>query len=494
MRSAILRIFAAEPRADGTRQAVGVGFLVDGQLALTCAHVLRAAFGLAEGHRPPAGATIRVDAPLLPEPRGGDRLVHARVEKFVERSSAGEGDIAVLRLEAPIPGTRPVHLAATSTLWNHTAGVFGLPGQRPDGVWHSGLLKEAQGNGWIQMNLDPSSGGYAVSQGFSGAPVWDEALGGVVGMMVAAEAGSPAVSYLIPTQCLVEAWPRLREVVASTSPRRGQGQFEELVRAGHRLSVRRRWAVIASVSIAAASLGSYEIANHLWPSSARQQGSHASLAARSSPVTVTAEYMASFLDGDGTWVLPTSIGSNPLAVASGIAPQISALAPGLGGKVVSPAKFRITLDNVSQYSVTIVSIRAHILQQFPDATGILVSLGGQGAVGVGETGIDLDSRAPYAEEIGDSGNLTGISYFASHVIQVDPTAQYTIDLTVTASKADYLFELEVDLVVDGHPETWDYQGPGGKSFQVTGRAPSYTSTIENNVDATNPTRLGYATP
>jgi hypothetical protein len=493
MRSAILRIFAAEPCADGTRPAVGVGFLVDGQLALTCAHVLRTAFGLAEGHGPPDGATIQVDAPLLPELRNGNSLVRATVEKFVERGPAGEGDIAVLRLDAPIPGTRPVHLAATSTLWNHMAGVFGLPGQRPDGVWHSGLLKEVQGNGWIQMNLDPGSGGYAVSQGFSGAPVWDETLGGVVGMMVATEAGSPAVSYLIPTECLVETWPGLREVMAPISRRRGQGQFDEPVRDSHRFSVTRRRAVIASLSIAAASLGSYGIASHL-SSPTPQQGSQASLAARSSPVAFTAEYMASFLDGDGTWVLPTSIGSNPLAVVSGIAPQISALAPGMGGKVVSPAKFRMTLDDVSRYSVTVVSMRARILQRSPDATGILVQLGGQGAVSVGEAGIDLDSAAPYAEEVGDSGRLTGASYFASQVVQIDPAAQYTIDLTVTASKADYLFELELDLVVDGRPETWDYRGPGGKPFQVTGRAPSYKSTIENNVDPTNEAKLGYATP
>ncbi|MER5617290.1 hypothetical protein [Streptomyces sp. NPDC002215] len=62
--------------------------------------------------------------------------------------------------------------------------VFGFPVGRPDGVWHSGVLRGRQGNGWVQ--IDPRSGGYRVSGGFSGSPVWDERLGGVVGMVAVA--------------------------------------------------------------------------------------------------------------------------------------------------------------------------------------------------------------------------------------------------------------------------------------------------------------------
>lgn len=226
MKSAILRIYAAEHGADSVRTPAGVGFLVTGEFALTCAHVVRDALGLAEGTRPSEEAEITVDLPLVPAPAGGGVLT-ARIEKLIPRQPMGAGDVAVLRLTAPVPDAQPVRLAEAEDLWHHRAGVFGLPDGRPDGVWHNGLLMASQASGWLQMNLDPASGGYVVSPGFSGGPVWDETLGAVAGMMVAAEAGAPAVSYLIPTGRLAVEWPKLRELLLPPSPFRSLKPFEE---------------------------------------------------------------------------------------------------------------------------------------------------------------------------------------------------------------------------------------------------------------------------
>ena len=227
MKSAILRIYAAESSANGERKPVGVGFLVSDEFALTCAHVVYRALALAVGTQPPEGAVITADLPLLSAPGGDGGVLTANIEELIPGQQTGEGDVAVLRLKAPVPQARPVRLAMADGLWGHRAGVFGLPAGRPGGVWHSGLLMASQARGWVQMNLDPASGGYVVSPGFSGGPVWDETLGGVVGMMVAAEARAPAVSYLIPTERLAAEWPGLRELALPPSPFRSLKPFEE---------------------------------------------------------------------------------------------------------------------------------------------------------------------------------------------------------------------------------------------------------------------------
>ena len=120
-----------------------------------------------------------------------------------------------------------MRLAMADGFWDHRAGVFGLPAGRPGGVWHRGLLMAPQGSEQVQMNLDQASGGYVVSPGFSGSPVWDETLEAVVGMVVIAEKGTPPVSYLIPTERLAAAWPRLRELALPPSPFRSLKPFEE---------------------------------------------------------------------------------------------------------------------------------------------------------------------------------------------------------------------------------------------------------------------------
>lgn len=240
MKCAIVRIFAAgtvlndapNDAPNGEKASVGVGFLVDDRIALTCAHVVADALGLARGAEPPAGALLTVDLPLLPGSAGGGGVgageaLTASVEYLIPRQPSGAGDVAVLRLGAQVPAARPLRLVEVDGVWNHRAGAFGLPAGRPAGVWHSGVLKAPQASGWIQMNLDPASGGYAVSQGFSGGPVWDETVGGVVGMLAIAERGEPSVSYLIPTDRLAADWPRLRELTAAPSPFRSLAPFEE---------------------------------------------------------------------------------------------------------------------------------------------------------------------------------------------------------------------------------------------------------------------------
>ncbi|MEV7831658.1 serine protease [Streptomyces subrutilus] len=219
LNAAVLRI--RDVRGD----PVGLGFLVSPELALTCAHVVSAALGTAQDQEPPPSARIHVDLPLLPASAQDSTGVTARVERWMPPRDGGGGDMAVLRLDAPLPGARPVRLIEAEQVWEHPVRAFGFPEGRPGGVWHSGILREAQAYGWVQADL--AGRGYPVSRGFSGTPAWDENLVGVVGMVAVAEAGEPRVSYLIPTAGLLEAWPDLRGLALPPSPFRSLTAFRE---------------------------------------------------------------------------------------------------------------------------------------------------------------------------------------------------------------------------------------------------------------------------
>ncbi|WP_157848457.1 S1 family peptidase [Streptomyces scopuliridis] len=234
---------------DGT--AVGVGFLVTGELAVTCAHVVASALGLDEDERPAAGATVEVDLPLGPVTGrvegtaagpaegtaagpaegtaagrvAGPVVVSAAVEYWPEDGPSGARDIAVLRLLSPVPGSVPLRMAEADDVWGHPVRTFGFPARHADGVWHAGVLRARQGAGWLQVERAAGSN-HAISRGFSGAPVWDERLGAVVGMVVAADPQQPS-AFLIPTGELLLAVPSLRQAVLPPSPFRGLSAFQE---------------------------------------------------------------------------------------------------------------------------------------------------------------------------------------------------------------------------------------------------------------------------
>ncbi|MFF8563655.1 trypsin-like peptidase domain-containing protein [Streptomyces albidoflavus] len=224
LEQALLRI------CDGRGTVVGLGFLVSDTVALTCAHVVTAALGTPAGTPPGPDARVPVDLPLV----AGRPRAEVAVERWLPPRGPGDGpggagDVAVLRFDAPPPGARPVRLvdteASTDGLWGHRVRAFGLPAGRPGGVWHAGVLRGRQADGWIQADL--VGAGYAVSHGFSGGPVWDDRLSGVVGMVTVADTGETPASHLIPTDGLAAAWPALVPLVSPPSPFRGLTAFEE---------------------------------------------------------------------------------------------------------------------------------------------------------------------------------------------------------------------------------------------------------------------------
>ncbi|GAA4620250.1 trypsin-like peptidase domain-containing protein [Saccharopolyspora hordei] len=147
---ALVRVRAGE-------RVLGAGFRVAPDVVAPCAHVVDGA------------ADLVADSPLL-----GTR---GHAVEVLEQDEAL--DVALLRLAEPPPGALPAPARISGDVADHRFRTVGFPHDVPDGVRVTGRLLGAQGAGLVPMAVDP--GLWHVDPGFSGAPVWDEALAGVVG-------------------------------------------------------------------------------------------------------------------------------------------------------------------------------------------------------------------------------------------------------------------------------------------------------------------------
>ncbi|MBN3963511.1 trypsin-like peptidase domain-containing protein [Nostoc sp. NMS8] len=215
-RSAITRIFHP------SGAVFGVGFLVSGRTQnyiLTCAHVVTSALSLPEDIVEAPSDDIYLDFPLI---ASGQQLKAKVVfwQPVVSNALTSEPeDIAGLQIEGQLPKeAQPIQLIRASNIWEHPFRIFGFPNGHNDGVWATGVLRDAQGKGWVQLE-DSKVTGYRIEPGFSGAPIWDETLVGVVGMAVAAEKRREAIktAFMIPADVLIAAWDEIGLSISSNA-------------------------------------------------------------------------------------------------------------------------------------------------------------------------------------------------------------------------------------------------------------------------------------
>ena len=198
-------------------QVLGGGFLVGPGEVVTCAHVVARALGLPDGGRPGSDAVVWLDFPLVAP---GEKVA-ARVAVWEAPHSDNSGDIAGLSLRRQVPaGVEATRLVTADDLWYHRFRLFGFPAHHDQGVWVSAGCAAARPPARCGGGPPPLATGSNAR--FSGAPVWDDELEGVVGMAVAAEA-RPEVraSYLIPAGSLVRAWPGIADQARPPCPYRG---------------------------------------------------------------------------------------------------------------------------------------------------------------------------------------------------------------------------------------------------------------------------------
>src|SRR5713101_2627047 len=188
---------------------VGAGFLVGERQIFTCAHVVNQALRLSNTSPDTPQGIVSLDFPLLP-PR---TLTTARVVLWSPPLADGRSDIAGLELQGEPPAAaQVVRFAEALDVWEHPFRAFGFPSGYDDGVWATGRLLGRQATDWIMIE-DVKTEGFAVAPGFSGTPVWDTHLQGLVGMDVAASRQADLkAAFVLPLDVLVAAWPLIQPV------------------------------------------------------------------------------------------------------------------------------------------------------------------------------------------------------------------------------------------------------------------------------------------
>ncbi|MFE1028338.1 trypsin-like peptidase domain-containing protein [Streptomyces sp. NPDC058818] len=213
---------------------VGVAFLIPDGLLLTCAHVVASTAGLPEDQPLPELLPVTLDFPLLP----GRPEAAATVHFSVPVAGDSSGDVAVLQLAGePPPGAVPMRIVEADDLAGHRWRAFGFPrypgrgGSKDAGIWTRGTVEGREGTGWWQLTCDEETP-FPLAGGFSGAPVWDEEYGGVIGVVVAVEGDQRRrTGYALTVESLTREWPQLRRRLLADSPYRELLSFTERDRA-----------------------------------------------------------------------------------------------------------------------------------------------------------------------------------------------------------------------------------------------------------------------
>lgn len=196
-----------------------MGLLVGPNLVITCAHVLSNI-----GKKLPT--QIWCDFPLaVPKQVFEGQIVYCNPDL----------DVAGFRINTNLPDIiSPTGLIVSGDLWGHSFRVFGCPSGYPDGRWSRGKLIDRQAEGWVQIETDSESA-YLIRRGYSGSPVWDDQLNGVVGLIVATDSSVDSnAAFIIPSQVFLESWPELEPFCVPVDSRK----YLEMMMANYQSALR----------------------------------------------------------------------------------------------------------------------------------------------------------------------------------------------------------------------------------------------------------------
>ncbi|MBL1084052.1 trypsin-like peptidase domain-containing protein [Streptomyces actinomycinicus] len=179
-------------------RVLGAGVLLAPRRVLTAGHVVDPGRSYAVRLVGVPGLAA-VAATVLP-----DEHVPPRADAFGDRI----GDLALLRLAAPLPAehtTRLYRLAAP----HGPVSMYGFPAGDDGGRWHGATLVAARGRD-SQVQLRPLTPDERAAPGFSGGGVVDHATDEVIGIVLSVDEGPGSVfSYMSPTETILSHLPQV---------------------------------------------------------------------------------------------------------------------------------------------------------------------------------------------------------------------------------------------------------------------------------------------
>jgi hypothetical protein len=202
-------------RIDSPKQphVIGTGFLVAPRYVMTCAHVVLQALGIRksdfESHQQCPEQTIWLNFHIL----AVEQNIEAQIIDWVPYSIE-KGDIAGLKLLAPPPtDAKPIPLMDVSlkSVTNDKHSVYGF-GASQGGRSDAYRPKTPVADGRWQLCKYDQPNDETIRAGYSGAPLWNERMNGVLGMVATAIAKDDddkppdyslkSTAYAIPTSKL----------------------------------------------------------------------------------------------------------------------------------------------------------------------------------------------------------------------------------------------------------------------------------------------------
>jgi len=190
----------------------GTGFVAseDGLIA-TCAHVVR-----------DIGAEPNDKIEVFFHVAGQRRYAHVVPEYWRDPNAE---DISILHLEGDLPeGIQPLPLGRSMGTTVHPFQTYGFSESIPANA----ILREGRILGTITINHQEvlQLSGQEIDEGFSGAPVWDQAKERVVGMISARAERSKETVFIIPVETLQVVCPTLIIAKIHRLPRQCETEFE----------------------------------------------------------------------------------------------------------------------------------------------------------------------------------------------------------------------------------------------------------------------------
>lgn len=167
-------------------QIVGAGFIIKNSyetIIVTCAHVVESAIS-ANLNAKEISELIWLEFPFCQK----DSWLKGKIVSFSKNYQDGSDDIAIIELlDPPPPNIKAVKMVIADSYYNHNFISFGfLKGYEGSGRWIEGKLLLKNVTNLLQC-VGTSDFGYFVEKGFSGSPVFDLEVGGIIGMMVSTD-------------------------------------------------------------------------------------------------------------------------------------------------------------------------------------------------------------------------------------------------------------------------------------------------------------------